>query len=220
MKINHLFKWTTDIWRWLTQGKIVFICILVIIAAIPLNLFVFQSETSIRLSGCLFQIIGVGIAIKGLLNIRTHFHQPPLKQLFSNWLRRFPKWKSSGIVITPEPISCGGAFTGGKVEIWAPDDPEQSIEYRIEMIVKNQKWLRMQQRGHVKSIEKLRNSHEAQKKKMAKEDKKTEEKIRSDLKSLHTKDQLLALTGLVLLIAGIFTSTMAPELSEMIKSLE
>ena len=217
MKLNRLFRWITDIWHWLAEGKIVFMCILVLIAAGTLGLVVWRSETSIRSAGYVLQVLGMIFAIRGLLGIRAHFGQPLLRQLFVNWLKRFPKWKKNFIV------GAGAAQAAvprmkARGEVWTPDNQDQPIEKRIEGIVKNLERIRKEQGEHTKSIEELRDSHEEHKKKVAEDNKNMEVKIRSDLESLHTSDLITSLVGLVWLTAGISMSTMAPELSKWILS--
>lgn len=216
MKLDRLFTWITDIWHWLAEVKIVFMCIIVLVAAVTLGLVMWRSETSIRSAGYVLQVIGMIFAIRGLLGIRAHFGQPLLRQLFVDWLKRFPKWNRSFVLRAGAGVY---ATTGMKArfELWTPDNPDQPIEKRIEGIVNNLERIRKEQGEHAKSIEELRDSHEDHKKKMAKENKNMEEKIRSDLESLHTSDLITSLVGLIWLTAGISMSTMAPELFKWVQ---
>lgn len=215
LKINRLLRWLTDIWCWLAEGKIVIMCILVLVAVIALGLFIWNSETSIRSAGYALQVLGMIFAVRGLLGIRTHFGQPLLRKLFVDWLKRFPRWKRRFVLdADPGVFAVVGMKTRG--EVWTPDNPEQPIEKRIDGIVKNLERIRKEQSEHYKSIEALRDSYQEHKKKVAKESKKMEEKIRSDLESLHTSDLITSLVGLVWLTIGISMSTMAPELFKLV----
>lgn len=210
MNIHRLRLWSFEIWHWLADGKIVFMCILVIVSAIALGFYAWCSEVSIRLAGYFLQLIGMTFAIRGLLSIRAHFGQPLLRRLFVNWLKRFPKWKKNTI------IGVGAAnltMTGmnAKAEVWAPYKPDQSLEKKLEGIVYNLETLRSVQREQTSSLDKLKNSHEEHKKIVAEHAKKIEDDIRSDLETLHTSDLITSLVGLVWLITGITLSTMAPE---------
>jgi hypothetical protein len=66
--------------------------------------------------------MGMVFAIRGLLGIRAHFGQVPLRHLFVDWLKRFPKWKKSVVI---EGVSANLVLTGmkGRVEVWNPDNP-------------------------------------------------------------------------------------------------
>lgn len=211
MKLNRLFRWIADVSRWLAEGKIVFICILVLVAALTLGLVIWHSEPSIRSTGYVLQVIGMIFAIHGLLRVRAHFGQPLLRQLFVNWFKRFPKWKKR-VVVAPGAAVVAVAGMKARPEVCTPDNPNQLIEKRIEGIVKNLDQLRKELGEHSKSIDGLRDSHEGHKKKVMEESKNMEEKLRSDLESLHTSDLTTSLVGLVLLTVGISMSTMAPEL--------
>lgn len=218
MKLNRLFRWVTDIWCWLAEGKIVFMFILVLVAALTLGLVTWHSETSIRFAGYILQVLGMIFAIDGLLDVRAHFEQPPLWQLFVSWLKRFPKWIRSVIV----NVGTGQlVITGMKVrgEVWTPDKPDQPIEKWIEGIVKNLDRIRKEQGEHTKFIEELRDNLKEHKKKVADDSQKMEEKRRTELESLLTSGIVKSLVGLIWLMVGISMSTMFPELFKLVQAL-
>ena len=216
LKLNRLFRWISEIWHWLTEGKIVFMCIFVLISAVTLGMVTFCSETSIRTAGYVLQIIGMVFAVRGLLRVRAHFGQPLFQQLFIKWLKRFPNWKKNVVVsVGTAHMEISGKTAG--VKIWLSDHPDQSIEKRMEGIIKNLDQMRNEQKEHAKYIEVLRGSHEAHKAKVAKENKNMEAELRSDMESLHTSDLLISLVGLFWLTVGITLSTMAPELVNLAK---
>ena len=209
--MQRLRQWVIELWRWLAEGKLVFMCLLVIAAAVILGFVTWQSESSIRSSGYMLQFIGMIFAIRGLLSIREHFGQPLLRKLFINWFKRFPKWKRNIVVGVG---TAHMAVMGGKAraEVWSTDDPAKPIEQRIESIIRNLERIRGEQHNHSKLIDELKDSHDEHKKKMTEQTKKLEEDIRTDLESLHTSDLITSLVGLVWLLVGISMSTMAPEL--------
>ena len=211
-------SWLVEVKQWLAEGKIVFMGFAVIAIAIVLCFYPWHSETSIRLSGCALQLLGAIFAIKGLIKVRVHFGQPPLLQKFMDWWRRFPRWKKSMVISAgPGFISVGGLR--GKVEIWAPDKPNQPIEKRFEGLLHNVNWLKTIQDKHIDSIERLEGSLDKYKKEAALNDKDMEDRIKKELELLHTSDFLPTLIGLIWLIVGIFLSTMAPELYNMVSQL-
>jgi hypothetical protein len=216
LSIQLLRLWILNIWHWLVEGKIVFMCFLVIVAAVVLGFFTWRSEISIRSAGYVLQLIGMIFAIRGLLSIRAHFGQTLLRKIFVNWLKRFPKWKRNIVV---EVNSANLVLVGMKVgaEVWTPDNSQQPIEKRIEGIVKNLERIRTEQREHTNSIDELKQSHEEHKKTVAEQAKKMEDEIRSELESLHTSDLITSAVGLVWLTVGITMSTMAPELYQWLK---
>ena len=216
MSIQRLRLWVLEIWRWLAEGEIVFMCLLVIASAIALVFCTWRSEVSIRLAGYVLQLIGMIFAIRGLLSIRTHFGQTLLRKIFLNWLKRFPKWKRNVVLeLNSANIASAGMKSGA--EVWTPDNSKQSVEKRIEGIVKNLERIRTVQHEHTNSIDELKQSHEEHKKKVAEQAKKIENEIHSELELLHTGDLITSVVGLVWLTVGITMSTMAPEIYQWLK---
>jgi len=213
LSIQRLRQWFAAIWRWLVEGKSVFTCFLVIAVAIILGFVTWNSEASIRLAGYALQFIGMIFAINGLLGIRAYFGQPLLRKLFISWFKRFPKWKRN-VVIGAGSMQAGSATLKARVEVWSPDNPDKSIEERIDSIIKNQERIRNEQSEHAKLIDELKDSHEEHKKNITEETKRIEENFRTELESLHTSDLITSLVGLVWLTVGITMSTMAPELHQ------
>ena len=209
--IKRLWQWIVRLQLWLAEAKVIFLCFLVILAAIFLGFVTWSSETSIRSAGYGLQIIGMIFAIRGLLSIRTHFDQPLLRTIFIYWLKRFPKWKQN-VVIGVGAAEMKSMVGKARAEVWTPDNPEHPVEQRVEALVENLERVRKEQREHTECIDKLQDSHEKHKKEVAEQSKKIEEDIRSDLESLHTNDIVVSLVGLVWLTVGISLSTMAPEL--------
>jgi len=210
-KIVQIWQWLVTTWRWLAEGKKVFLCLCVIAAAVAVPFFLSRSEVSIRSAGYVLQLLGMIFAIRGLLSIRAHFGQPPLWNLFLDWLKRFPKWRRS---VAASVGVASSVMVGGKVraEVWTPDNPDHPIEKRIEGIVRNQERLRDGQREHANSIDELENSYKEHKKDVAEQAKRMEDEIRLDLETLHTSDLITSIVGLVWLTVGITLSTMASEL--------
>lgn len=211
LSIHQLKLWIKCLWNWVAEGKLIFMCLLVIASTITLGFVTWSSEVSIRSAGYVLQFIGMLFAIRGLLGIRAHFGQPLLRELFFSWLKRFPKWKRN-IVIAVGTAHMGLAGMKARVEVWSPDDPSLPIEERIEKIITNLDRIRMEQGAHAKLIDDLKDSHEVHKKKITEKTEKLEKNIRTELESLHTNDLITSLVGLVWLMAGITMSTMSQEL--------
>jgi len=176
-----------------------------------LGFITWQSEASIRSAGYVLQLIGMIFAVRGLLGIRAHFSQPLLRDLFLKWLLRFPKWRHD-TVVGVATATCSLDGFRARVEVWSPDDPEKTIEERLNALVQNLANLRQGQQQHSLSIDDLKDSHEEHKKKVEEQTKKLEEDLRSDLESLHINDLITSLVGLTWLTTGITMSTLSTEL--------
>jgi len=203
------------LWHWIAEGKLIFLCLFVITAAIILGFVTWSSEASIRSAGYGLQFIGMLFAIRGLLGIRAHFGQPLLRELLFNWFKRFPKWKRN-VVISVGTAHIGLSGMRARAEVWSPDNPDLSIEERVERIIRNLERIRIEQGTHATLIDDLKDSHEKHKKKITEQTKEMEENIRTELESLHTSDLITSLVGLVWLTAGITMSTMSQELYKWI----
>jgi hypothetical protein len=156
-------------------------------------------------------MLGMIFAVRGLLRVRAHFGQPPLRRLCLEWFKRFPKWKK-GVSIGVGAGTVGVAGLKARLEIWTPDKKNQPVEKRIEGIILNVNRLREAQAKQEEFIDKLRESIESYQKKVAEDAKVMEGKLRSDLESLHTSDLITSLVGLVWLTVGISMSTMSKEI--------
>ena len=215
LKLRQLFKWFAAFWQWLAEGRIPIMCVLVLAAA---GIWVFNtwfSETTIFWTGIVLQLCGMVFAINGLLRIRTHFRQVPLKKLFVKWLKHFPKWNRARVV-GATGVSMSAAVGKAHVSIWINDDPTQPIEERITGIVSNLERIRATQDSHTIRIDNLGDSHEAHKKHVAVESEKMKREIHSDLEALHTSDLSTSIVGLVWITAGITMSAMASELTKWV----
>jgi hypothetical protein len=213
-RLNHLrwYRWLRSIWNWLSEGKIVFMGIFVISAILLLGMFAWSSEASIRVAGLALQLIGMIFAVRGLLAVREHFGQPRLRNLFVQWMKRFPKWKSR-VTSDLSMVSSIESTMNFTAEIWMPDNPDSSMEKRVEAVISNLERIREMQTNQSQILQDLKTSQDEHAELVAKQTKKLEESLRSDLETLHTGDILTSLVGLFLLTVGIFLSTLAPELA-------
>lgn len=106
LKYYRLLTWIRDFFFWLSEGKSVFMGILVLSVAAILVFGLWCNEFSIRLLGCVFQAFGMIFTIMNLKSVKDHFNHPTLLQLFINWWKRAPRWKDSEI----KDISASGEF--------------------------------------------------------------------------------------------------------------
>ena len=212
-----MVRWLRALWTWLAEGKVVLMGLLVAVAALLLGMVTWQSEASIRISGLALQFIGMVFAARGLLQIRAHFGQTLLRDLFIEWLKRFPRWKGRTVNLGGVSISARATMSADAT-VWTPDNPEHSMEQRVQAIVENLDRLRTTQSQQSTSLRELKDSHEKHRKEVAENTERLEKTLRSDLESLHTADLLTSLVGLSWLTLGICLSTVAPELHGWLSS--
>ena len=216
MNFRRFINWLREIFLWAYEARLAFRCLIVLLMAFFIGFYMWPTEQSIRTSGFGLQIIGMWFAIRGLLKIRAHFGQPTLTKLSIAWLYRFPKWEKKAIKIR---VGGGSISIKGGVkaflESWTPDNPEYSLEKRIDGIVKNLERLKEEKKNISKQIDELQGNQEKNQKEQKVASANMENQIRSDSESLHTDDILLSFIGLVWLTVGISMSTMSQELSKI-----
>lgn len=209
--LTRLLRWIKDFWRWLAEGKIIIMCILILVAVYLWVAVIYQSKDSIVYAGYVLQLIGMMFAIEGLLNIRKYFGQPPLTDLFVQWVKRFPKWNRN-YVITLEPFRNKSTFGTIRPTGWWPDSDEKSIEERIEVIVKNLEIIRQEQSAHFWEVDRLKQSHEEHIKNVVDQHKKITADMYSEREAFHTGDLMTSLVGLGWITVGMTISSLAPEI--------
>ena len=207
---RHL-NWLHAVLLWIAAARSVFMCLLVLIAAFMFAFYSWGSEVSVRVSGYFLEMLGVSLTAVGLLRIRSHFGQAPLRELFIGWLHRFPKWKRD-VVIGVGAVSAGIAGMKARLEVWTPDKPDSPVDKRIEGILKNLQRLREAQAETENRLDALQQSHEDSRKAEAEARRNLESTLRADLESLHTDDIMMSLCGLVWLAFGLSMSTLSQEI--------
>ena len=186
---------------------------LVIVAALYHGFLRGNSEQSIRLAGLVLQILGMCLALLGLLSIREHFYLPRLRVLLIKWWKERPKWDKVINLHVKNTIISVKTYPA-HFETWVPDDPDKSNHERLSAIIQNIDGMRELQRTFASRIDQLEESHKTHKTNVAKENEALKNDFQTQLRTLHTSDFMLSLVGLIWLTVGIFLSTMAPELAK------
>lgn len=215
MNLKNAKRWVMDIFYWIAEGKAVVMGLLSVVAAFLLGFYTWSTEDSIRIVGYFLQLIGMLLAIGGLLEIREYFELPTLSSLFVDWIKRFPKWRKtiiSNLNIVEESNDAVAIFASK----WSPDDPKEPLENRIHRILQNIEQMRDIQVKHSLTLADLDREQTTLIKKITVENVKLKEEFQFDLRSLHTSGFLDSLIGLILLSIGMTLSTLAPELYELL----
>jgi hypothetical protein len=212
------------VWRWLLCGpaswtkrtKIVVALGVIGIVAASAAAFCpwWRTEFSIRLAGYLLQLVALAFAVSVLLRIRAHFFGKMLRKTlhvwFRSWWRQRP-WKRKAVVGGSEGQL---AVTGcsARLEVWTRDNPEHSVEKRINAIINNLERLREADRKLCEGIDRLQDELDAYKKESRSEINDVESRIQRVRAAFHTGDWAGSFLGLLYLMVGVTFSTMAPEL--------
>ena len=203
--MKRLIGYLAEVWAWFWQSKLLLQSIFIIACVLLYSYLTGPTEYSVMNGGYILQLLGMTMAIKGLLMVRRYFRHPPLADLARHWIEGFPRWRRSTIV---EPAGAELSITGHRpyIEVWEPDRPDQPLEIRVEAILQNVERLREFQQATTQRLDDI-DDHNRQR------DRHHEDALailantlHSDLETLHTDDILQSLIGLVWVAAGIAIS--------------
>lgn len=161
---------------------------------------------TIELCGGIMQVVGTVYGVMLFVKIRDSLSFPSLKDLFVDWINRFPRWRKDVRVLAGATVA-STSLVSGKASIWSHDDSSLSVEERIKRIIRNQDELRKSLEDAELTISSLRieliSKIESQDGNFQSEIK----QVTSILESIHMEDFLWALTGLLFILAGtLFTN--------------
>lgn len=112
--ISNLFEWLKKLLEWLIPIQNIFYFFLIILISL-FYLFISSSESCIRIFGLWLQICAIALTIHGLLLTRKFFYPNPIYDSYVAYLKCFPKWNKTDIVINGVPSSI--TITGSKATV-------------------------------------------------------------------------------------------------------
>ncbi|MES9934305.1 MAG: hypothetical protein ABW162_15960 [Candidatus Sedimenticola sp. PURPLELP] len=210
--IKQPFRYLSRVIQWLIEPRIVWMCLLVLAAAILIPFYTWKTEFSIRLSGYLLEMFGLGLTLFGLVKIRSHFQLDSIKTLLSSWLARFPKWRGN-VVLGVGSARSKSFVSNAFFSVWSPDDKTAPLEERVDKIITNIERLRDTQSQNRQKIGAIESDVTELKKSEAKAREEMEKKIKEDMESVHAGGIFESMAGLVWLAGGLTLSTLSEELS-------
>lgn len=203
--MKRLMRYLGEVWAWFWQSKLLLQTIFIIACVLSYSYLTGPTETTVINGGYILQLLGILMAIRGLLMVRRYFRHPPLAGIVRDWIDRFPRWRRNTIV---EPAGAELGITGHRpyLEVWAPDRPDQSLEIRVEAILQNVERLREFQQSTTRRLDDI-DDHNRQRDRHHEDAlARLANTLHSDLETLHTDDILQSLIGLVWVAAGIAIS--------------
>lgn len=216
MNLKRLHSYIKEIINWLFEARLAFLCVSILLLSGLISFYTWPTEQSIRATGYVLQLFGMIFAIRGVLKIREHFGHPTIKCMLIAWFKRIPKWRKSGVFIAP---SMSASITGmdAIIEVWSHDKPEETLEKRLESILRNLNNLRETQRNHSNQLLEIKKEHKKYIESQNNKINNIKVEINTELEKLHTNDILVSLIGLVWLAFGITLSTLPSEILQFTK---
>jgi len=198
--------------KWFLGPRLFWLCTLVIGNALLFGFYAFRTEVAVRSAGLGLEMLGLFVALGGIIETRTFFGLPSLPALFQHWLSERPRWRRN-IVMGAMAGSVGFAGMSGHGYEWTPVRPEDSLEKKVESLIQNVERLKDDLQNTHKEFDDLSRKHAEALKGEAAAREKAATDIKNQLQGALTNGLLVSLIGLVWLIVGIIMSTMSLELS-------
>lgn len=212
---TNVIRWLVRLFWWIARARLALFCAAVIALGLAAPLLYSQSEPSIRISGLLLQLLGIGAAATGIRDTRRMFGKPSFLQSVRNWLQSIPG-------ITPRVISASGSATASasataKVEVWRGAGNDPTIDSRLSAAEANL----LELRDRINSIESAFDAHV----RTAREGLRQEKAERQEgNRQLHLKIEAasadglhLAAVGVAWLAFGVSMSTLSNELLAIVR---
>lgn len=216
--IKKYLIWLRNIIIWILERRILLLCLLVLGFVFCLLCFVWKSELAIRIAGFSLQVLGLGVALRNLLNLKKMFKLKSYFETLKDWLPRFPKMKPVSMVVDGV-VPAATATAKGTRESWMPDNPDQSIGDRIKKIFINLDYLKQSQK---KTTEKINQNQRKLEQDIKREGEKTRTALQENqatTKKLFVDDIPLNLCGLVWLFIGLVMGTFSAEIETCIPKI-
>jgi len=204
------------IWPWLAEARYAWQSAAVICVALVISLRPHTTESVIRLTGLLLQLLGIGTVIWGISETRALFGHPSFASKIKAWLSRFPLLRRNVMIaVGSGTISLGG----GKARAYGTHGPgvNPTIEARLDALEKNVTSIH-------ERISQTQNEMDEEFKKITDVVKREEQSrqaednaIREKLEATGTGGVHISAIGASWLFVGIILSTAATEIAALLK---
>jgi len=176
--------------------------------ALLFGFYTFRSEVAIRSAGLGLEVLGLFVAISGIIETRAFFGLPSLQALFLRWLSERPRWRRN-IVLAAGAGASGLAEASARGYVWTPIRAEDSLERKVEVLIQNVDLLKDDLQSTHKEIDDLSRKHAEALKGEARAREQAATDIKNQLQAALTNGLLVSLIGLVWLLVGMIMSTMS-----------
>jgi hypothetical protein len=199
------------------QMRLLWLTIGLLAACLLFCLVLRESESNIRLTGGLLQLLGLGTVVWGIHDTRKLFGLPPVLSKFREWLRKRP---GQPVIVQLSGVAAVGS-TGRFASTGAPSSlgPNASIEDRLAALEHNQMFIQHQfhaLRERDDTIERdLKTSMDTERT----ERRNATFEVQSKLSAFATGGIYLSTMGTIWILAGTMLSTASTEIECAIRWL-
>lgn len=140
--IARIRPWTLSVWHWLVEPWLLWVALAVLsLALVPM--LHFRSESSIRISGTVLQVLGTLVVGFDIWQALQEFGRPNYYRRFVSWLARFPTW-TARVASFSGTLRSGSARMTGNLTCWQSANDPDNIQGRLAALEANLNTLRQQ----------------------------------------------------------------------------
>ena len=213
--MKKLLFWFKELWHWLVEACLLWLTVAVAAIALVLAFRKGIDEATIRITGLVLQLLGIGTVAWGIRVTRKFFGRPSILTLLRQWFNHFPRFAGRTIAATANihAISMTGNARG---HVWRHPGPDATIEDRVKAIEDNLQDVNQrlcstqteidqgfrEQTGNLKHEQDMRS--------------RADQEIREKLEATETGGLHISAMGVLWLFIGIIMSTIPAELSRWV----
>lgn len=205
-----------QLWPWLVEARFAWLTLGVIGAALIVSLRPHTSESVIRLTGLVLQLLGIGTVIWGISETRALFGHPSFAAKAKSWFERFPL-RRRNIVLAVGAASLAAATCKARGYVTQGPGSNPTVDTRLDALERNVSLIHERISGIEKEMdEEFRKTAEAIKNE--EHQRQTEDNaIRAKLEATGTGGVHISAIGASWLFVGVVLSTAGVEIAELLK---
>lgn len=196
---------------WLGEPRLFYLALVPVFLGFGVICLARGSEPSLRITGMVLQVLGIGTVIWGISKTRAHFGHPSLSSIFLAWIRRFPLIRRS-VALQTDGVRVGLSVTGGRLTSVFQPKSHMPLEERLAHIERGIEIVQDRIAGAERQIDQHKSSVDGQ---LKAESRKREEQDRSILKNFErssTGGLHISAIGALWLFVGVILSTASQEI--------
>ena len=204
------------VWLWLVEARHAWLAGAVICAALFISFRPHTTESVIRLTGLILQLLGIGTVIWGISETRALFGHASLASKARAWLGRFPLLRRN-IVVAAGGVAFSATLGKARAHVTHGPGASPTIETRLEALEKNVTSIHERISQTQKEMdEELGKTADALKRE--EQSRQAEDRaIREKLEATGTGGVHISAIGALWLFVGVTLSTAATELAQLLK---
>ena len=211
--MRKFLLWLKSIFHWLVEWR--YFCLGLLVVAVPVffGLWYGAGEATIRITGMVLQLLGIGTVAWGIHTTRKEFGHPSIFTVWHQRLSRFPSF-GKRVVTGTAHITLPGMTVTGRGHPPVSAGPEASIETRVQALEENLQIVHDRVSQTQNEMDQgFRKYSEALKQEEQVRDKE-DQNIRAKLEATETGGLYISAMGAFWLFVGVTMSTVPVELAK------